>query len=154
MTNIKNLSDFVSKEKIERAIEGVLIMPDKIVATDSYKLIEITTETGVPAPVIVKMPKGLKTFESVTAASVLTNKGATYQCEVLRADKYPKYEAVIPAGEPVATVRVNAEYLEQIASACKGAGQFHAVEIAFHGELKPLVFTTNGIRALLMPMTK
>lgn len=38
---IKNLSSFVQKRITGRGIENVLVTPKKIVATDSYKLIEI-----------------------------------------------------------------------------------------------------------------
>lgn len=154
----KNIEAFTSKAKLGHAIDGVLITPAGIVATDSFKLIECKHDTGAADSFIVNLPKGLKTFERVERVGKGANvyhKGAKYEVDTVEpADTYPQYKDVIPTGEPLATVKVNAFYLEQIAAAFKELGDCNAT-ISFYGDHKPLVFksTEEGEQlALLMPV--
>ena len=154
----KNIEAFTSKAKLGRPIDGVLVTPAGIVATDSYKLIACKHDTGAADSFIVNLPKGLKTFdriERVGKGANVYHKGAKYEVsEVGEAALYPKYEAVIPAGDPVAVVRVSALFLEQVAAAFKELGDGN-VTISFYGDTKPLVFksTKDGEQlALLMPV--
>lgn len=157
MKNIKNLSDFIHKDSNRDVLNSVLIAPDKIVATDSFKLVEIKTETGISEPLLVKLPKGIKTFESVHSengiVTIRDKKGAGYQVDVLStAYTFPEYEKLIPTTEPKLTVRLSPEYLAQVAKAFEGDVY---VEIALHGNAKPLVFTSDSnVRVLLMPINK
>ena len=159
---IKNIEAFTSKQKLGRAIDGVLIMPDKIVATDSFKLIELKGDTGAADSFTVKLPKGLKTFERVERVGTGANiyhKGAKYEvAEVGAADEYPKHEAIWPTGEPVASVILDAGHLAAICAAFESAsttGVAH-IEIKIYEENKAVEFTskTGVLRALLMPVLK
>ena len=154
----KNIEAFTSKAKLGRPIDGVLVMPDRIVATDSYKLIECKHDTGAADSFTVNLPKGIKTFdriERVGKGANVYHKGAKYEVNTVEpADTYPQYKAVIPTDRPIATVRVNALYLEQIAAAFRECGDGNAT-ISFYGDSKPLVFksTKDGEQlALLMPV--
>jgi len=156
---IKNIEAFTAKTKLGRAIDGVLITPTHIVATDSFKLIERKVDTGAADSFTVVLPKGLKTFDKVeqtkTGADIY-HKGGVYAAETSNASEYPKYKAVIPTGKPVATVKVHALYLEQIAAAFRELGDGNTT-ISFYGDRKPLVFksTKDGEQfALLMPMLR
>jgi hypothetical protein len=73
---------------------------------------------------------------------------------------YPNTEQVWPTGEPVFSITLNAEYLQQIASfMAKGADTLtHAVKLEFHGQHMAVVFSTKRhgeetMRALLMPLS-
>jgi len=153
---IKNLSAFVSSMKLGREIENVLVCPDKIVATDSFKLIEVLGETGAADSFTVKLPKGLKTFDRVQktdkGADVL-HKGAIYSVEVGDAELYPKYEAIIPTDKPVYTVTLSPAHLAAICEAYKDCPSF---TLSMYGANKPVVFTEDKekVRALLMAILK
>lgn len=146
---IKNLSSFVSKTGLGKSISGVLITPEKIVATDSFKLIEIKYETGVDSPIVVRLPKGLKTLDGAVAvqSGKLFNKGAEYQGEIIKED-FPKYEKILPTTAPILTRYVDARLLKDICEAFNGG-----MKIELHESL--LIFTNKdaSIKAVLSPMT-
>lgn len=153
---IKNITAFTSTSDMGRAIEGVRIEPNRIVATDSYKLIEIIEKTGEDS-FTVKLPKGLKTFERVerigTGAN-LYHKGAKYEVSKVIEDEYPQWEKIIPEGEPQFTVKLSPEHLSEICKAFTEGRAIHEMTIAYYGENKPLVFTRKDglLRAVLAPM--
>ncbi len=150
---MKNLSDFVSKSNIRPSISGVLVTPEKIVATDSFKLIEIKRANAVKEAIIVKLPKGLKTFDRISDEK-LYHKNAEYPIEKID-DTFPAYESIIPTTEPKMTIIVNPKFLAEI---CAAFSKEVTIALELHGEDKPIVITardTRGdkkedIRALLM----
>lgn len=155
---IKNITAFVSAKPFQAGIAGVRIMPDRVAATDSYKLIELKADTAVAGPFTVKLPKGVKTFDSVTIkdnAAQITNKGALYAAEVI-AEEFPKYEQLIPKTEDAKiSVTVNAEYLMQIAEAFKAHGKQGQVTLHLYDDKhKPILCTESDgkLTALLMPV--
>ncbi len=160
--NIKNLSDFVQKASYGRSICGVLVKHDRVVATDSFKLIEHRLETGLAEneEIIVALPKGVKTFdkvERVGKGADMTFKGAVHKINATIDEQYPSYEQVIPKEKPIASVQINPAYLQDIAEAFAGimkGKEFNGVTVEFHGETKPLVFKIDGTLALLMPINK
>jgi hypothetical protein len=150
---IKNLSAFTNPSTLRPAINGVLITPKKIVATDSYKLIEERCEVGVTAPVIVRLPKGVKTFASVSpdGKSIVGKRGEVYTTETLKADDFPEYEQVIPKEDALSYVKLSAAHLMEICEAFAHGEKSFTIEV--HGPHKPVVFISGNKRALLMPMT-
>jgi hypothetical protein len=153
MKNIKNLSAFIGKMGGGGWVQGVHIMPDRIVATDSFKLVEIKTETGVTEAVTVVAPKALKTFDGVTVDGekiTLQNKGAEYLTRKHEGE-FPAYEKVMPEGEPQITIRLQPQLLKEVAEAY---GKEAYVDMHIYGELKPLKFENGNkdVTVLLMPM--
>jgi hypothetical protein len=153
---IKNITAFTAKSLTGRAIEGVRIEPERIIATDSYKLIEIIEHTGAGESFIVKLPKGLKSFDRAERTEVgayLHKGGASYSGTIIQ-DEYPKWEKIIPEGKPTATVKLNPEMLGEICKAFTEGRAIPEMTIAYYGENKPLVFTRNDglLRAVLAPM--
>lgn len=146
---IKNLSSFVSKTRIGESISGVLITPEKIVATDSFKLIEIKYETGVDSPIVVQLPKGLKTLDGAIAvqSGKLFNKGAEYQGKIIE-EKFPDYEKILPTTKPTLTRYVDSRLLKDICEAFNGG-----MKMELHESL--LIFTNKdeSMKAVLSPMT-
>jgi DNA polymerase III sliding clamp (beta) subunit (PCNA family) len=165
---IKNLSAFTAKTDIKQELAGVLVTKDKLVATDSYRLIEVQSDAGkdLSAPVIVGLPKGAKTIEHIEMAgndATIKSKGALYPASfTLAGDRFPKYESVIPNIEDATiSVSVNPEYLQDIARAFQelakqNKGKLDGVTMHLFDTKKPIVFTNNNgtARALLMPIIK
>ncbi len=108
------------------------------------------------------MPKGKKTFDTVEKRGdmiAFTKKGDVFYSEKLVNDDFPKYESVIPTTPPLRTIKVNAEFLAQVATAFIGQEQFNKVEIdIYEDNNKPLIFRattkTGKITALLMLLSK
>jgi hypothetical protein len=150
---IKNISDFIARSSFGRAIEGLHVTPDAYVATDSYKLIKIPATTGASEPYTVKLPAKVKTFDTITSDGTITYKDATYHGEVI-ADAYPKYETIIPSGDPLASVTLSADHLAQICKAYTD-GKLSQLTLSIHGDHKPVTFTNSaGMFAMLMPIAK
>lgn len=156
MKNIKNIAAFVAGDKPGRAINGVYIAPDKIVATDSYKLIEIKTDTGVVAPVIVQLPPKVKTFEALSidpaGAATLLNKGAIYNTGTI-SEEFPKYEDLVPVEDPALDIMISAKHLREVCAAFEGDA-LGKMLFRFYGKNKVIVITNESgdMRSLLMPM--
>ena len=151
---IKNLSDFTSKNR--EPLTGIYIAPDRIAATDSFKLIEQKRETGAKEPYIALLPKGVKTFETaMLQGNNTTVLDDQHIAKVIDGD-FPKYESIWPTDKPIATIKLSAKHLEQVAKAFVGLDPFDGVTIEIRGDkYKPLVFIEekSGTRAMLMPMT-
>lgn len=168
--NIKNLSAFTAKSDTKQELAGVLVTKDKLVATDSFRLIEVQSEAGkdLEKPIIVKMQKGVKTFDHVTQNTdgtvTLTTKGAsTPSAYVLDGDTFPKYEPLIPdIKNAIAHIKLNPQFLKEIAQAfedLQGKNELNSVHMYVFEEesrAKPVLFTNDKgtARALLMPILK
>jgi DNA polymerase III sliding clamp (beta) subunit (PCNA family) len=151
---IKNISDFVSKQTLGRSIEGILVTPDKIVATDSYKLIEIKQASEIKKPTVFNLAKGFKTFETANDTGLIAKYG-TVCSNGIQSDAFPDYAQVIPkdTDNPVFEIDLSPEHLEQIAKAFKGTSKYPRMTMKLYAKNKPVVFTNNkDIMALLMPM--
>ena len=152
---IKNITDFIAKSTFGRSYEGLHVEPGAYVATDSFKLIKIPADTGATEAYTIKLPKGLKNIDSTAQDGTITYKGARYTGEIIK-DAFPKYEEIIPKGEPIATVTLSASHLEAICKAFKDQGPLNdAFTIEIHEEHVPVVFKNKpGMLALLMPIIK
>ena len=151
---IKNLSEFISREHLKKAVEGVLITPDKIVASDSFKLIEIESgDTGVKKPIVLKVARYINRFEKVVVmdGEHFVKDGDSFHKGKLVEEKFPDYEVLIPKSEPVFTIKLSPLHLKEICTAFEDKVY---IKMEFHSESKPVVFTENtgSLRALLMPI--
>ena len=94
---IKNLKDFTSKSSIKPIFQGIYITPDTLVATDTYKLIEVTVKNEVKSPIVIELPKKIKSIHSVKENTVyLDVKGSTIPVKEIHDGEYPNYKAIIP----------------------------------------------------------
>src|ERR1700688_4100570 len=104
-----------SNSQIRPELEGVYFWPDKMVATDSFRLIEVKKEIDIRSPRLLKA-KGFKGrgAVSVSEANVINDDGKLIQGELVDAD-YPEYEQVFEGlGEqPRLTMHVNAKFLAE-----------------------------------------
>lgn len=154
--NIKNITAFTSKSKIKPVLQSIHVMPDKIVATDSFKLIEVIGDTGAIETFNVIPPKGLKTFDKIERKDgqpVFTHKNAEYKGELVLED-FPEYEQVIPKTDPVLEITISPAHLKEVCAAFESKDDFSGMQFAFHGKTRPIVITNKkkDIRVLLMPI--
>ena len=165
---IKNLSAFVAKSSMGRAIEGVLINPEYIEATDSFKMITKKIKTGIEKPIIIKLPKGVKTFTKVghvdNVATIETASGARYECEQVK-DEWPKTEKIIPTSDPIAVLRLSPAHLKDICEAFLGE-EAASITINYYGPGIPVMIrgdtqnyngqkaTDTALRVVLAPINK
>ncbi len=156
-----------SKSSIRPELSAIYFAPNKMVATDSYRLIEVKKDIvfkGNPRPIKAKGFKGTKTV-SIDDNDLIHDGDKLIQGERVDAE-YPKYERVIPTGKPIFSIKVNAKYLAEIiaeADAQAGSDYNHTVRLDFYGEHRPMLITPitkeekprgdTKVRALLSPIT-
>ena len=150
---IKNIKAFTAQTTFNKSIEGVGIYPDKVVATDSFKLIEVKMNTGAEKPYVLRPHKAVKTFDSVEGA-IMYQKGVPFQGEIMK-DDFPKYEEIIPKGTPVISVNLSPELLKEVCTEFIQKG-YYGFTMSIYGDMKPIVFTRKqgDKRAILSPMSK
>lgn len=157
---IKNITAFIppAKTVFRKEFGGLYLTPTHVAATDGHRLIEVAHATSVATPCIVTVPKNLKTFDTIAACAqgevLINHRGATYPTVLIDA-KYPTYETIFPKEKAPFTVRVNARYLKDMATAFESTPDA-TLDIAYHGVNRPLVFSeeTKTVRGLLMPVTR
>lgn len=139
---IKNLNEFVSKLPDKPALQCLLVDAHTIVATDSFKLIEIEHETGVKKPFLMKMPKGAKDYTD----AIKLDDGMRLDVE-----SYPKYKNLFPKKTPRVFVRLHPDHLMSIVKAFTGKKDEDVwidIEISDIPNT-PVIFKGKGKRALL-----
>lgn len=155
------MDKITSKSAIRPELSGVYFAPDKMVATDSFRLIEVKKDIAIAGEPRVVKAKGFKGNKSVaiTADNIVRDGDKLIQGEAT-GGSFPDYEKIFAdaADKPRFTMRVNAKYLAELAAevdAQSGHGQ-HAVDIIFYESMKPLLIAAEGengkVRALLSPM--
>lgn len=153
---IHNISALVSKDEFGRTIEGVMLYPDRVVATNSFTLIERMMPTGVTDPISVLLPKGIKTFDEVTITGedvTLTNMKTLAQYRSRKIDgSLPEYKQIIPSDDPVLTIKLNPKLLIELCKAFKDHAD--GVEFKFWGDKKPVQLNAGDLMGLIMPILK
>ncbi len=160
---IKNIKEFVTPQNKGNAYTkitmGVLVTPSEIVATDTYKLIEVKIKNDVEKPIVIKLPKGIKSIHSVNKDIAYENgRGDTFFVEKMEGE-YPQYKTIFNRLEnkKKITIRVSASHLEAIAKAFTVTGEYpeHVdMDIYPDNEYNAIKFTRDNITALLMPIIK
>lgn len=150
---IKNLTDFISKQLPARGMNGVLVKPDRIVATDSFKLIELKMESDIKKPILLNLPNGVNKFSKILKLEkdwYVENGNALYKATEMK-DDFPKYEQIIPKDKPVFKIRLSPLHLKAI---CTAFEDKESMDIEFHGEMKVVVCTDKDktLMTLLMPI--
>jgi DNA polymerase III sliding clamp (beta) subunit (PCNA family) len=156
------MDKLTSKSPVRPELASVYFCPDKMVATDSFRLIEVKKEIDIPAPRVLKA-KGFRGRGSVSVseANVINDDGKLIQGELVEAD-YPDYETVFKGlgGQPRLTMHVNAKYLAELLTEidAQAGDQWHKVRLDFFDTVKALLITSQGpnenvsVRGLLSPM--
>lgn len=150
---IKNIKAFTKKDGLRPVLEGVYITPDRIVATDTYKLIELKTDTGLKETFVFRLPSGVKDFERVEKDGkkvTLYNKNNVYITQVTK-EEFPQYEMIIPKDELV-SIRLSPKHLKEICTSFENK-EYLDFKI-YKGEYKPITIEADNLKALLMPIRK
>lgn len=183
-----------AKDSAKPELNGVFFTPQKSVATDSFRLLEISTPSGVkpedfpvcqgksamrgfrpfiaPASEVAKLKIiGNKataslpilnhiavSFRDEHQVSFLTTNLEVAETKTMRLidGTFPPYEQVIPQGQPVLEINLNAAYLAELATILGKFNRLMSVKFKFYGNDKPVLMEAgNEIqkgRALLMPI--
>lgn len=154
------MDKITSKSSIRPELQSIYFAPDKMVATDSYRLIEVKKEIGITEPRLIKA-KGFKGRGNIAVNpdDLVNDGGKLIQGERVNAE-YPDYEKVFDGlkDAPRFSVLVNARLLaELLAEADAQADDAnHKVRLDFFETMKPLIITARGksasVRALLAPL--
>jgi hypothetical protein len=155
------VNKITSKSTMRPELTGIYFAPDKMVATDSFRLIEVKKDIAIEgAPRVIKA-KGFRGNKAVSiAADNIVKDGDKLIQGEATGGSFPDYEKIFAdaADKPRFTMRVNAKYLAELAAevdAQSGHG-LHAINIVFYESMKPLLITAEGedakVRALLSPM--
>lgn len=176
----KDLHAFTSPSDIRPILQCVKTDGRVAVATDSFRLVEVTNEDAEPA---LPEEAAMITAKSLKAAKIkikdgladikrgkkyaLTLSNAQETSEAIegavKADEFPKYDIVMPkdSEKPIATISFTAEYLEDMAHFFKKHANGGAVKMQIYGENRVAVFTAKAntkinqkIYGLLMPRNR
>lgn len=158
------MDKITSKSTIRPELGSIYFTPDKMVATDSYRLIEVKKDIEVAEPCVIKA-KGFKGRETVSIDDhdIVNDGGKLIQGARVDAE-YPDYEQLFDLGEPKFTMLVNAKYLAELAAEVDAQAHdtMHKMRIDFYGERRPLILSAEGeggkgspkvfVRAALSPI--
>jgi hypothetical protein len=154
------MDKITSKSSIRPELQSIYFAPDKMVATDSYRLIEVKKEIGIPEPRLIKVKgfKGRGTV-SVGADDIVNDDGKLIQGERVDAS-YPEYEKIFDGVKeaPRFSMLVNAKLLAELLAEADAHAEDanHKVRLDFFETMTPLIITAQGktvsVRALLAPL--
>ena len=152
------------KSSVRPELSGIYFTPEKMVATDTYRLNEVKKTIALEGASRVIKAKGFRGRGSVVINkdNLVKDDGKLIQGEVVGdPDAYPKYEQIFDElAEPKCSMKVNAKYLSELAAevAAETKEPFDAVRLDFYDEYKPLVIRSEHrdvkVRAALSPMTR
>jgi hypothetical protein len=180
---MQECAKFASTSEIRAELACVMTDGRKAVATDSFRLMEITRKErdGIELPKAAKKPwlvfakELLKVKHDAKGAKVGVLKGdgesgkgevhtdvATFPVRIhtYHADAYPKYESIVTDAEKEESSEMtfNAEYLKEICATMEKIGDGH-ITIRFpKAKGRPILITNeddnHAARALLMPFNR
>lgn len=149
------VAKFASDSEFRPAITGLLITGEKTVATDSFRLVEITRPVkGEHEPLIVNAKELLKKVKIPKGGDIVELHELSSVSKIY--EKFPDYEKVIPTGEPKAEFSVNGLFLAEIAKLLGKVNGIAKINIKVYGPGDPIVIEAKNdeqsARALLMPL--
>jgi len=145
---MNNITKYLSKSSIKPELQSIYLTENKAIATDSFKLIEITRNESVEEPVIVRIPKGVRKIDNIDQNGVITNGINTVQGEIIDGN-FPDYKTVMPKNEPEYEITFSPEHLAVIIESYK---KEKSITLKFYGNEKPMMIQKNGVMTLLMPV--
>lgn len=161
--------NFASKNDLHPELACICLKENKIVATDSYRLVEITDKKSEPLKEKILLSIRKIKLEKENNVEVSDDKKtATIKSKDLAQIvnvvdvKYPEYENIIPKDDKkiLAEVKINGEYLAEVLEyAHKFGGSFNGVKvIVYEGNNTPIKIeaenTDYKVTGLVMPMSK
>jgi hypothetical protein len=159
------MDKITSKSSIRPELQSVYFWPDKMVATDSFHILEVKKEIGVDSPRLLKTKgfKGRGTV-SIDERNVVNDGDKLIQGELVEAE-YPDYErACFSEAEPKFSMRVNAKLLAELLAEvdAQTGSPLHKIRLDFFDTNKPLIITAEpgnhrdkpevSVRAALSPV--
>ena len=124
-----------SKDSSRYNLNGVYVEAGSMVTTDVHRLHRVTIESEDDAPEFEpfilsrvsadRFAKSMPAKSEATVASACegnesatleTSDGQSFKGETITGE-FPNYKQVLPSGEPVHTVRLNAQYLKELCDA-------------------------------------
>lgn len=167
----------LASNALRPVLSTIAVFPDKVVATDSYRLLEVEKEKKEHNPVLLDIAslhtarKAIKkstefvwfSVEEKETLVTVRNGPESVACLALTMEgTFPDYGNIIPKGKPLATVSLNARYLRDLADYVEKNGQDigydnRGVFIELYGKDKPVMFYSktkegNRVRGLIMPL--
>ena len=151
---VYRFSKFIGSD-VRPVLQKVLVTKNKMVATDSYKLLEITNPNEVEKDQLLHLPDFISTFKNTErAVKVETVENKT------DGNQFPDYEQIMPKTDPIMEFQVNAklmiECLEQFKN--KETDNNYVTIKLYSKEMSPIVMqgsgATENIKALLMQLKK
>lgn len=170
--NNLNVAKMASKSDIKPELASVFFTKTKTVASDSWRLLEVTTPKHGAYPedfsadamrgvkpfmvdakrlLAIKIPPSKMHERNVLAlkhvadnsVSFLNNNGDILAAPRINGE-YPEYERIIPNGQPIAETKLNGQLLGELLLLLAKIGKAEAVTLKFHGEGKPLVIEATN----------
>ena len=150
------MDKITSKSSIRPELQSVYFHPDRMVATDSFRLIEVKKAVGISEPRLLKV-KGFKGRGAVSVADddIVNDGGKLIQGERVDA-AYPDYEQILAGlkDAPRFSMTVNAkllsELLAEVDAQAHGDGN-HKIRLDFFEKNKPLLITAEGEATVEVP---
>src|SRR5690242_8007543 len=140
------MDKITSKSSIRPELASIYFTPDKMVATDSFRLIEVKKDIALEGEPRCIKAKGFKGRGSVIVGDndLINDGGKLIQGERVDAE-FPDYEKALPTEKPAFTMYINAKYLAEIAAEVDAQAQnaVHKVRLDFYGEHRPLLLTSE-----------
>ena|SRR3990167_973754 len=156
---------------LKPVLESVMFTKDKTVATDSYRLIEMSVPKNAKASEFPKAMQGCKPFLvrargikdikllknstmpvvaikhlDNTRAEFMTSVGDTITSHNLPRvhDAFPDYEKIFPTEKPLAEVELNGELLAELLEVMSKLNVAQRVKIKIYGTGKPVVLEAGN----------
>lgn len=146
---------FASKNGTREELMTVAVTPKYVEATDGCSLIRI--EHGPNDGDIVSAGRVHVDADKLKG---LTSKADGLAIDAKGLDNWPNVDAILPTNKPIASVTLNAEYLERMAKAMKDLKSRNArLTIELRGDGKPVLFRAKtgddkDILGAIMPIVK
>lgn len=168
-----------AQNTLRPVLSSLYIMPDRVVCSDSYRLLEVTKTRTEHAPTLIDRESLAVTRKQINKKTMFTclevdgadvnvtvvNPGAngtptnTTTKALTTLGVFPNYAQIMPTGKPLAWVKLNASYLRELAAYAEkyGADDHSDIFLELYGEEKPaqITFTTehgHKARGILMPL--
>lgn len=148
---VYKFAKIVAKEgHVREVLKKVLITPTKMVATDSYCLLEVEQENDTKTNQLLDFAEFQNTYKKQDKEIEIetTNENG----EIMGA-KFPDYERAMPKENPIATTYLDADCLIKVLEQFRDRNK-NDVEIELYGEDRPILLKKEGMRGLVMPLKR
>jgi len=162
------LAKVASTSTIREELACVAFYGDKTVATDSFRLVEMSASGKAKKTPVLYPAKALKAMKP-KKTDEYDDKSIPVKPAEAKGDRYPEYEQIFKRteGKKYAEVKLNAEYLADLCTLLKDLDPFSAItlRVPIESRYEPVILEADSVRkvkkegeqvqrarALLMPM--